>query len=112
MLRPLRAVTSIKGLQVLVVSIMSALPLLKDTAYVLSAFFAVFAIAGVQLLMGILKNRCVSIEDGKLWNDDDEYICGARNECPEGYFCGKQNSNPNFGVTNFDNLMFALLVVF
>lgn len=86
--------------------------MLKDTAYVLSAFFAVFAIAGVQLLMGILKNRCVSIEDGKLWNDDDEYICGARNECPEGFFCGKQNSNPNFGVTNFDNLMFALLVVF
>lgn len=57
-----------------------------------------------------MKNRCVEIENGT--NYDDEYICGARNQCPEGYFCGKQNANPNFGVTNFDNLMFSLLVVF
>jgi hypothetical protein len=57
-----------------------------------------------------LKQRCVNIEDGT--NYDNEYICGARNNCPEGYFCGKQNGNPNYGVTNLDNLMYALLVVF
>lgn len=45
--------------------------------------------------------------------DGEEYFCGGRNMCPDSsYFCGKQNQNPNFGVTNFDNLMFALLVVF
>jgi uncharacterized paraquat-inducible protein A len=32
--------------------------------------------------------------------------------CPEGYFCGKQNENPNYGVTNFDNILFGLLCVF
>jgi hypothetical protein len=109
-LRPLKAITSIKGLQTLVAAVVKSLPLLQDTIIVLMAFFVVFAIAGTQLLMGELKNRCVRIEDGT--NFDDEYICGARNQCPEGYFCGKQNSNPNYGVTNFDNLMFALLVVF
>ena len=33
-------------------------------------------------------------------------------ECPDGYFCGKMNVNPNYEVTNFDNIFWALLVVF
>lgn len=77
---------------------------------VLLSFFVVFAIAGTQLLSGMFKKRCVSIADGT--NFDDDYICGAENICPEGFFCGKQNANPNFGVTNFDNLMFSLLIIF
>ena len=32
--------------------------------------------------------------------------------CPEGYFCGKQDVNPNYEVTNFDNIFWALLVIF
>ena len=32
--------------------------------------------------------------------------------CPDGFFCGKMNVNPNFEVTNFDNVFWALLVVF
>jgi len=63
-LRPLRAITSVKGLQVLVVSIMNSIPLLQDTILVLLTFFIVFAIAGTQLLTGILKKRCVEINTG------------------------------------------------
>jgi hypothetical protein len=74
------------------------------------SFFLVFAIAGTQLFSGTLKQRCVSITDGSYY--DNQYLCGGMNACPEGYFCGKQNENPNFGVTNFDNLMFSVLVVF
>lgn len=91
-------------------AVIESLPLLKDTVLVLMAFFLVFAIAGTQLLTGQLKKRCVSIENGTLY--DEEYLCGSMNECPDGYFCGKQNANPNFGVTNFDNILFSLLVVF
>jgi hypothetical protein len=54
-LRPLRAITSIKGLQVLVTAVLASLPLLKDTIMVLLSFFLVFAIAGTQLLSGVLK---------------------------------------------------------
>ena len=46
------------------------------------------------------------IDDG-----GDEMLCGAA-ECPEGYFCGKKTLNPNFDVTNFDNIFWALLNVF
>lgn len=64
-------------------------------------------------MSGVLKKRCVDIETGiKLDWEDGFYFCGGQNECPEGYFCGKQNENPAFGVTNFDNLMYSLLVVF
>merc|ERR1719469_635101 len=90
-LRPLRTITSIKGLRVLVVSILSALPMLKQTVLVLIFFFLIFAIAGVQLLSGALKQRCISKEFGinyRTDNDDltTEILCGGAEGCPEGYF--------------------------
>jgi len=89
-LRPLRAVTSIKGLQILVLAVLTSLPRLKTTTIVLLSFFVVFAIALTQLFSGILKKRCVRIDDGvKLDWEDGYYFCGGHNECPEGYFCGK-----------------------
>lgn len=38
--------------------------------------------------------------------------CGAMDICPEGYYCGKQNANPNMGITNFDNIFYSVLMVF
>mmetsp|Transcript_20713 Transcript_20713/g.31748 ORF Transcript_20713/g.31748 Transcript_20713/m.31748 type:complete len:203 (-) Transcript_20713:6255-6863(-) len=90
-------------------ALLSAIPLLRDTMIILLFFFIIFAIGGCQLLTGVLKNRCISVQTGKM--HPDELICGA-NECPGGYFCGKSNDNPNFGVTNFDNLFYSLLQVF
>ena len=55
---------------------------------------------------GELKKRCVSIQTGMAHPDD--MLCGAE-ICPGGYFCGKMNENPNWGVSNFDNLFYALL---
>lgn len=46
-LRPLRAITSIQGLREIVVYIMEALPMLKQTVAILFGFFLIFAIAGV-----------------------------------------------------------------
>ena len=45
---------------------MSALPLLKDTIIVLIFFFLIFAIGGVNLFTGMLRSRCVKIEDGSV----------------------------------------------
>lgn len=44
--------------------------------------------------------------------DDDELLCSLDSDCPGGYFCGKSNSNPNYGATNFDNVCYSLLCVF
>ena len=110
-LRPLRAITSIRGLKILVQSVITSLPFLKHTIIVLLFFFLIFAIAGVNLFSGMLKQRCVNYETGRAL-PDPEYICGGETTCPEGYFCGKMNVNPNYEVTNFDNIFWALMVVF
>jgi hypothetical protein len=44
-LRPLKTISSIKGLKVLIVAVLSALPMLKDTIFILMFFFIIFSIA-------------------------------------------------------------------
>ena len=45
-IRPLRTISSVAGLRVIVSSLINALPLLRDSLLVLVFFFLVFAIAG------------------------------------------------------------------
>jgi hypothetical protein len=91
-LRPLRTITTIKGLKILVTSVLDSLPMMKQTIIVLIFFLLIFAIAGVQLLSGSLKQVCVNEESGERWEDaDGPMLCGGADACPEGWFCGKQN---------------------
>jgi hypothetical protein len=92
-LRPLKSISSIDGLKVIVSALLSSLPLLRDTIIVLLFFFLIFAIAGLQLFTGYFKFRCVNIETGVAAADDG--FCGYT-DCPPGYFCGKQNENPGY----------------
>ena len=112
-LRPLRFVNNIEGLKIVVSSVMSAIPTLKDTIIVLFFFFLIFAIGGLNMFMGMLKQRCINEETGAamLTPDGEEIICGY-DECEPGYFCGKRTLNPNYDVTNFDNIFWSLLNVF
>ena len=43
---------------------------------------------------------------------EEKLLCGDDSDCPGGYFCGKANENPNYGVTNFDNVFYSLMCVF
>ncbi len=108
-LRPLRTVSSIEGLRVIVAALLSSIPLLRDTIIVLLFFFFIFAIAGLQLFSGVLKKRCVNIETG-IVHPSNEFF-GLLPFSP-GYFCGKTNENPNFGQTNFDTIFYALIAIF
>ena len=78
-LRPLRFVNNIEGLRVIVSSVMAAIPVLQDTIIVLFFFFLIFAIGGLNLFMGMLKQRCVNIQTGDNLLDSDgvEVICGS-----------------------------------
>lgn len=97
----------------MVMSVMSAIPLLQDTIIILLFFFLIFAIGGLNLFMGLLMQRCISIDTGipALDEEGEEIICST-DDCPAGYFCGKNTLNPNYDVTNFDNIAWALLNVF
>lgn len=69
-----------------------------------------YAIGGLHLYHGIMKKRCVSLLDNSLLIP--EKICNDDDVCPIGYMCLKNFSNPDFGVTNFDNFGSAFLMVF
>lgn len=109
-IRPLRTISSIQGLRVIVSSLINAIPLLRDSILVLMFFFLIFAIAGTQLFTGALKNRCFNEDTGLI--DDAVNFCGGQESCRPGYYCGKSNENPANGATNFDNVMFSLMQVF
>ena len=112
-LRPLRFVNNIAGLKAIVSSIMAAIPALKYTIIVLFFFFLIFAIGGLNLFMGLLKQRCINEITGVMLLDEggEEIICGHL-VCPTGFYCGKKTMNPNHDVTNFDNIFWSLLNVF
>ena len=107
-LRPLRTITTIEGLRILMAALVSSLPLLLDTLIILGFFFMIFAIAGLQMWNGILTKRCLYTSTGEI---DQNTVCGSHG-CPEGAICVNYMSNPNFGATNFDNIFSALLTVF
>lgn len=81
---------NIQGLRNIVSSVKTAIPLLKNTILVLFFFFLIFAIGGLNLFMGLLKQRCVNLETGATYVDEfgDEMICGAL-KCPDNHVCGK-----------------------
>lgn len=56
-LRPLRTISGIEGLRIIVTVIMKCISLLVDIIIILTFFFIIFAIAGLNLWMGVLKMR-------------------------------------------------------
>ncbi|KAJ4426366.1 hypothetical protein ANN_27180 [Periplaneta americana] len=124
-LRPLKLVSGIPSLQVVLKSIIKAMaPLLQIGLLVLFAI-VIFAIIGLEFYSGALHKTCYSVEnldeivkEGEMATpcnthdkDDDaplgSYVCDANiSICHEGW------EGPNFGITSFDNIGFAMLTVF
>uniref|UniRef100_A0A8C9X093 Calcium voltage-gated channel subunit alpha1 E n=1 Tax=Sander lucioperca TaxID=283035 RepID=A0A8C9X093_SANLU len=106
-LRPLKLVSGIPSLQIVLKSIMKAMiPLLQIG---LLLFFAIlmFAIIGLEFYSGKLHQTCLpSVEILEL-----AFACGVR-KCPEKYDCNDTWIGPNDGITQFDNILFAVLTVF
>ncbi|XP_061741449.1 voltage-dependent P/Q-type calcium channel subunit alpha-1A isoform X4 [Nerophis ophidion] len=111
-LRPLKLVSGIPSLQVVLKSIMKAMiPLLQIG---LLLFFAIlmFAIIGLEFYMGKFHTTCFDNHTGEI---REEFPCGTElpaRLCPEGTMCRQYWLGPNYGITQFDNILFAILTVF
>uniref|UniRef100_A0AAQ6ADI9 Voltage-dependent calcium channel alpha-1 subunit IQ domain-containing protein n=1 Tax=Amphiprion ocellaris TaxID=80972 RepID=A0AAQ6ADI9_AMPOC len=106
-LRPLKLVSGIPSLQIVLKSIMKAMiPLLQIG---LLLFFAIlmFAIIGLEFYSGKLHHTCLPSDDIL----ELAFACGVR-KCPEKYDCNDTWIGPNDGITQFDNILFAVLTVF
>ncbi|XP_013929198.1 PREDICTED: voltage-dependent N-type calcium channel subunit alpha-1B-like [Thamnophis sirtalis] len=110
-LRPLKLVSGIPSLQVVLKSIMKAMVPLLQIGLLLFFAIVMFAIIGLEFYMGKFHKACFSNETGERLGD---FPCGEdwpARRCEEG-ICKKYWEGPNFGITNFDNILFAVLTVF
>uniref|UniRef100_A0A672LR64 Voltage-dependent L-type calcium channel subunit alpha n=1 Tax=Sinocyclocheilus grahami TaxID=75366 RepID=A0A672LR64_SINGR len=114
-LRPLRLVSGVPSLQIVLNSIMKAMvPLLHISLLVLFVII-IYAIIGLELFIGRMHHTCYFIGTDN-YADDDPVPCayaGHGRQCAaNGSECRGKWDGPNGGITNFDNFFFAMLTVF
>lgn len=63
-LRPLKTITKVKALKMIVSTLFYSFSLVMDSLYILFFVIIVFSIAGTQLFSGVLKNRCIELATG------------------------------------------------
>ncbi|XP_019366027.1 PREDICTED: voltage-dependent N-type calcium channel subunit alpha-1B isoform X2 [Gavialis gangeticus] len=111
-LRPLKLVSGIPSLQVVLKSIMKAMVPLLQIGLLLFFAIVMFAIIGLEFYMGKFHKTCFSNETGEEVGD---FPCGEElpaRQCESGSTCRKYWQGPNYGITNFDNILFSVLTVF
>ncbi|XP_065811002.1 sodium channel, voltage gated, type VIII, alpha subunit b isoform X1 [Labrus bergylta] len=140
-LRALKTISVIPGLKTIVGALIQSVKKLSDVMILTVFCLSVFALIGLQLFMGNLRNKCVFwpinvtqwiLSNGNRSLDWDEYImndtnfyflpnqldallCGNSSDsgrCPEGFTCMKAGRNPNYGYTSFDSFGWAFLTLF
>uniref|UniRef100_A0A7N9B1D5 Voltage-dependent T-type calcium channel subunit alpha n=1 Tax=Mastacembelus armatus TaxID=205130 RepID=A0A7N9B1D5_9TELE len=136
-LRPLKAINRVPSMRILVNLLLDTLPMLGNVLLLCFFVFFIFGIIGVQLWAGLLRNRFKQSHLHE--NDERPFICSlpsdngimscndvpARREggrtCSMGlcinwnqYYtrCHTGNSNPHKGAINFDNIVYAWIVIF
>uniref|UniRef100_A0A8C9L567 Voltage-dependent R-type calcium channel subunit alpha n=1 Tax=Serinus canaria TaxID=9135 RepID=A0A8C9L567_SERCA len=92
------------GLQIVLKSIMKAMVPLLQIGLLLFFAILMFAIIGLEFYSGKLHRAC------ELEELDPPHPCGVQG-CPPGYEC-REWIGPNDGITQFDNILFAVLTVF
>uniref|UniRef100_A0A8C7TEK8 Voltage-dependent N-type calcium channel subunit alpha n=1 Tax=Oncorhynchus mykiss TaxID=8022 RepID=A0A8C7TEK8_ONCMY len=111
-LRPLKLVSGIPSLQVVLKSIMKAMVPLLQIGMLLFFAILMFAIIGLDFYMGKFHRTCFSTDTGE---QAAEFPCGMEapaRTCENGTVCQEYWIGPNYGITNFDNILFAILTVF
>ncbi|KAK3565568.1 hypothetical protein QTP86_012457 [Hemibagrus guttatus] len=114
-LRPLKLVSGIPSLQIVLKSIMKAMVPLLQIGLLLFFAILMFAIIGLEFYSGRLHKTCSPdpdiLENETVPDKVAEFPCGVR-ACPLKYSCNKSWIGPNDGITQFDNILFAVLTVF
>lgn len=128
-LRPLRLVSGVPSLQVVLNAILRAMIPLLHIALLVMFVIIIYAIIGLELFAGKMHNTCVDSLTGQLAQKDPSpcasspAIASAFHCEPDGlgvekgqWECRSANETawqgPNNGITSFDNFGLAMLTVF
>ncbi|XP_038422086.1 voltage-dependent L-type calcium channel subunit alpha-1D isoform X12 [Canis lupus familiaris] len=114
-LRPLRLVSGVPSLQVVLNSIIKAMVPLLHIALLVLFVIIIYAIIGLELFIGKMHKTCF-FADSDIIAEEDPAPCafsGNGRQCAaNGTECRSGWVGPNGGITNFDNFAFAMLTVF
>ncbi|KAK9890112.1 hypothetical protein WA026_008922 [Henosepilachna vigintioctopunctata] len=115
-LRPLRLVSGVPSLQVVLNSILRAMVPLLHIALLVLFVMIIYAIIGLELFSGKLNSSCYNEEANELM--EDPHPCSIEEggfNCQElgpNFVCKNEWIGPNGGITNFDNFGLSMLTVF
>ncbi|XP_077545779.1 muscle calcium channel subunit alpha-1-like isoform X3 [Haemaphysalis longicornis] len=113
-LRPLRLVSGVPSLQVVLNSILKAMVPLLHIALLVVFVIIIYAIIGLELFSGKLHQTCYNNATGE-FAEEEPHPCGESGfvcDASKGHVCRGPWEGPNFGITNFDNFGLAMLTVF
>ncbi|XP_063630082.1 muscle calcium channel subunit alpha-1-like isoform X3 [Cydia splendana] len=114
-LRPLRLVSGVPSLQIVLNSILKAMIPLLHIALLVIFVIIIYAIIGLELFSGKMHKTCFNKHTNEMMESphpcdlDNGFNCsslGSEMVCQEGWI------GPNFGITNFDNFGLSMLTVF
>ncbi|KAF5882013.1 voltage-dependent L-type calcium channel subunit alpha-1D-like isoform X1, partial [Clarias magur] len=119
-LRPLRLVSGVPSLQVVLNSIIKAMVPLLHIALLVLFVIIIYAIIGLELFMGKMHRACFFFRNGQRGPIAEEKPAPCAPINAHGRHCDPPNitqcmmgwEGPNYGITNFDNFAFAMLTVF
>ncbi|XP_044073556.1 sodium channel, voltage-gated, type I-like, alpha isoform X2 [Siniperca chuatsi] len=140
-LRAFKAISVIPGLKTIVGALFQSVKKLANVMILTVFCLSVFALIGLQLFMGHLKQKCVlkpvnftsngTMNETDFWNSNeylldkrnhyyipgkrDPLLCGNGSEagqCPEGFICLRVGRNPDYDYTSFDSFGWAFLSLF
>ncbi|KAM4610826.1 voltage-dependent L-type calcium channel subunit alpha-1D [Polymixia lowei] len=114
-LRPLRLVSGVPSLQVVLNSIIKAMVPLLHIALLVLFVIIIYAIIGLELFIGKMHATCYVTGTGALVEEEPTpcALSGHGRQCLlNGTACRDGWHGPNNGITNFDNFLFAMLTVF
>ncbi|NXJ24383.1 SCN5A protein, partial [Dicrurus megarhynchus] len=132
-LRALKTISVVPGLKIIVGALIQSVKKLADVMILTVFCLSVFALIGLQLFKGNLRQKCIRNTTeccNKTWesyeefaNDSDDFarkngtvdilLCGHdAGVCPPGYKCCRIGPNPDYGFTSFDTFGWAFLSLF
>uniref|UniRef100_A0A674MAU1 Sodium channel protein n=1 Tax=Takifugu rubripes TaxID=31033 RepID=A0A674MAU1_TAKRU len=122
-LRALKTISVIPGLKTIVGALIQSVKKLSDVMILTVFCLSVFALIGLQLFMGNLRQKCVRYPISSNATNSIIFkltvkcyiqclsVCTCR-LCPEGFICIKAGRNPDYGYTSFDTFSWAFLSLF
>ncbi|NWS93738.1 SCN5A protein, partial [Mionectes macconnelli] len=131
-LRALKTISIVPGLKIIVGALIQSVKKLANVMILTVFCLSVFALIGLQLFKGNLRQKCIKNTTewcNKTWETYEMFVndsvfletCTAKKApffiitsrvCPPGYKCCKMGPNPDYGFTSFDTFGWAFLSLF